>query len=179
MGRLADDNLPEVVTDPSHGSPHPTVVDPTPQVVSSEDATGHYYASEREKYPAQYDDTPKLPVPNEGLAEPGWRAAEPVSALTPSAASVMPWESLPAAEESNTNVKGGDADQEKRICGIPRRFFIIIAIVLLVVVIAAGVGGGVGGAIANRSNNTPQEASSSRFVKSLRDPVLILYKLAY
>ncbi|KAM7189923.1 hypothetical protein V8F20_009950 [Naviculisporaceae sp. PSN 640] len=157
-GKPADENLPEVVIDPSTEKQHigttTSAFDHSPEVLSPNDAATHTYFTERDKYPAHFDDAPKLPYDGQQ-----WPSSDPVSALSPNSVNAMPWETLPpAGETSPSNVEAGEKDQEKRICGMRRRNFIIIIVVVLVVIIAAAVGGGVG---ASRANSGSHDTSSA------------------
>lgn len=167
MERPADENLPEVVTHPTTPNQHTTATafDTSPEVVSPGDAASYTYHSQHEKYPAQYDDAPKLTYdPNDPQYKgQAWPNPEAVSALSPNN-NAMPWESLPPAGEANANDTqgGGVGDQEKRIWGIPRRKFIIIAVaVVLVVIIAVAVGGGVGASRAQKADKNDGDAAAA------------------
>jgi len=156
MGRPADENLPEVVTNPNHPNSFPPALDPSPEVLSPGDAVSHEnFSIDREKYPVHLDHAPKLlydPNDEQGNGQQ-WPIA--VSALSPDGG---PWERLPAGEESTANLGNGVRDKQKQICGMRRRSFIIL-IVALAVIIAAAVGGGVGGA---RARSGSSSGTSSR-----------------
>lgn len=151
----ADENLPEVV-------PHqPQPVSSLPEVVpdTSPEVGEQPYHFHHDKYPAYYDDAPKLPHEQQPAAAPGaglqpqdqqWAGAGSavVSAVSPDGS--VPWQSFPPAGDDQQTYVASEPGQEPRICGIRRRLFIIIAVVLATVVIAAAVGGGVGGALSAR-----------------------------
>ncbi|KAK3315689.1 hypothetical protein B0H66DRAFT_269289 [Apodospora peruviana] len=170
MGHPPDENLPEVV--PDQPNPFPQVIyDPSPQVVSPYHAANQQYNfTERDKYPAIYDDAPKLP--HEG--QEWMTGATPVSALSPGGG-MMPWERLPAGQEAAVDDPnaGQPTDTKKRILGMTRRTFIIVSIVLIAV-IGAAVGGGVGGTINSRnsqaSTTTTAAAESSSRSSSTPNP---------
>lgn len=159
-GMPADENLPEVVVNPSSEKQKTgtaTAFDHSPEVVPPNDAATHTYYSEHDKYPARFDDAPKLPYDGQP-----WPTVEPVSALSPNTVNGTPWETLPPAGDTNpSNIEAGEKGQEKRICGIRRRTFIIIVVVLVVVIIAAAVGGGVGATRANSGSDTSSAAAES------------------
>jgi hypothetical protein len=127
---------------------------------SPEAAQGQPYYMESDKYPAYYDTAPKLPheTPSPGMLTPGQQYQQPwtgsdaatVSAISPN--SSVPWQSFPAGDDQQTYV-GSEPEQEKRICGIRKRLFIIIAVIVGLVVVAAAVGGGVGGSRAARQSS--------------------------
>ncbi|KAK3903582.1 hypothetical protein C8A05DRAFT_32685 [Staphylotrichum tortipilum] len=167
-GRPADENLPEVVW---HPPPTPRGEQVLPEVVpdSSPEAAQQRYFAETDKYPAYYDNAPKLP--HDGTYSPGqeyyqpqqrWVGAEGqfVSAISPN--SSVPWQSFPDGDDQRTYVGSEPAPEpEKRICGLRKRLFIIIAAIVGVVVVAAAVGGGVGGAMASKGNNSAAAAETS------------------
>ncbi|KAL2264334.1 hypothetical protein VTK26DRAFT_6577 [Humicola hyalothermophila] len=186
MGRPADENLPEVVQ--NHPPYHPPTAmyqqQPYPEVVpdsSPEAYTGNppYYAQQQEKYPAYYDNAPKLPhdpyspvskvshpavpgmqqIPGSPYHAPPSVSGDPVSAFSPN--SSVPWQRLDSsagADDQRTYVNS-EPEQEKRIFGLRRKIFLIIVGVLAVVIIAAAVGGGVGAAM--RSRDGDDDSSSS------------------
>ncbi|GAB1315349.1 Plasma membrane fusion protein prm-1 [Madurella fahalii] len=167
MGRPADEHLPEVVPN------QPPVEYPLPEVVADplpEAGQPQYYV-QQDKYPAYYDNAPKLPheqpIVGTGMGlqahDQQWApAGYGVSAVSPN--SSVPWQSFPPGDDQQTYV-ASEPELERRICGIRRRLFIIIAVVLAIVIIAAAVGGGVGGAMSTRggsdSTNAPAESGSS------------------
>jgi len=178
MGRpqAPDENLPEVAENRPYLAPNPHG-DHLPEVVpdSSPEAAQQRYYMETDKYPAQYDTAPKLlheePLtpemsPMQQYRQP-WGPASivggdyhSVSALSPNSA--VPWHSF-HSDDQQTYV-GSEPEAEKRICGLRKRLFIIIAVVLAVVIIAAAVGGGVGGAMASRQSDSdaaPAETDSA------------------
>ncbi len=171
MGRPADENLPEVV--PYQPVPQHEAVLPEVVPDSSPEAAQQRYFMETDKYPAYYDTAPKLL--HEEAVPPGyysnspgqqhqqpWTGAEhSVSAISPN--SSVPWQSFPPGGDDQNTYVGSEPEQEKRICGIRKRLFIIIAVILGVVVVAAAVGGGVGGAKAasQRSSDAAQLANST------------------
>jgi hypothetical protein len=123
---------------------------------------------ESDKYPANYDTAPKLlqETPSPGILTPGQQYQQPwtgsdaatVSALSPN--SEVPWQSFPAGDDQHTYV-GSEPEREKRICGIRKRLFIIIAVIVGVVVVAAAVGGGVGGSRAARQDGAEAAETAS------------------
>lgn len=169
MGRpqAQDENLPEVVENRPYLTPNPHG-DHLPEVVpdSSPEAAQQRYYTETDKYPAQYDTAPKLlheePLtpemsPMQQYRQP-WGPASivggdyhSVSALSPNSA--VPWHSFPPGADDQETYVGSEPETEKRICGLRKRLFIIIAVVLAVVIVVAAVGGGVGGAMASRQSD--------------------------
>ena len=182
--RAADENLPEVAPAEyrTDGTNLPEVVPNTPQQPGVQPYyPPHGYYSPQDKYPAYFDDAPKLPKEDNpvGLEQPPvysagayapvspqWAAGgvvpgvgspvSPATALSPEGAA--PWQPFPNTAGLNGNENGdgnGGVDEkaaaaakgEKRICGIRKKLFLIIAGLVALVVIAAAVGGGVGGAI--------------------------------
>ncbi|KAK4245109.1 hypothetical protein C7999DRAFT_16653 [Corynascus novoguineensis] len=119
-----------------------------------------------DKYPAYYDDTPKLPhdgsttgapSPGQQYSSPwGTGSENPVSALSPNGS--VPWQSLPFDDQST--YVGTEPEREKRICGLRRRVFGIVVLVLGIIILAAAIGGGVGGAMASR-NRSESDSSTS------------------
>ncbi|KXX82749.1 Plasma membrane fusion protein prm-1 [Madurella mycetomatis] len=167
MGRPADEHLPEVV--PSQPPPEFSLPEVAPD--PSPEAGQPQYYTRHEKFPAHYDHAPKLPheQPAAGMGmglqshDQQWAGAgDGVSALSPN--SSVPWQAIHPSDDQQTYV-ASEPEQERRICGIRRRLFIIVAVVLAIVVIAAAVGGGVGGAMgarsASESVNLPAESGSS------------------
>jgi hypothetical protein len=124
---------------------------------------------ESDKYPAHYDTAPKLlhEEASAGMLTPGqqyqqpWSASDAatVSALSPN--SEVPWQSFPTGGEDQQTYVGSEPKPEKRICGIRKRLFIIIAAIVGVVVIAAAIGGGVGGSRAANSSSDAQSAETA------------------
>ncbi|SPQ23500.1 47f2ebbb-d762-4aa3-a1fc-8961e4424378 [Thermothielavioides terrestris] len=87
------------------------------------------------------------------------------SALSPDGS--VPWQSFPGSGGDDRTFVGTDPGQEnKRLCGLPRRVFIILAAILGVAVVAAAVGGGVGGAVAARQRSSDASESSPAAVSS-------------
>lgn len=194
MGRLADEHLPEVVPGqqqppqqyyyyqpqtPQGISPEETSASPLPQVVpdSSPELAQQRYYIESDKIPAYYDTAPKLPyepIPTpvdqqqqqQQYYQPGM-----VSAISPN--SSVPWQSFPAGGDDQANVDP-EPPRERRICGLPKRRFIIIAVILGLVIIGAAIGGGVGGAMAARRSSDesepPAETTSAPETTSSTDP---------
>jgi len=200
--RPADENLPEVAPAEyrTDGTNLPEVVPNTPQQPGSQPYHPlHGYYSPQDKYPAYFDDAPKLPkedgpigpgqppVYSAGVyasVSPQWAAAgiapgvgspvSPATALSPEGAA--PWQPFPSPNTAELNGNGnGDGNRdidekaaaakgEKRICGIRKKLFMIIAGLVALVVIAAAVGGGVGGAIAAKEGDDegkPQAAETT------------------
>jgi len=170
-GRPADENLPEVVW---HPPTTPRGEQVLPEVVpdSSPEAAQQRYFTETDKYPAYYDNAPKLPY-DAGAYSPGQQYYQPqqpwmpvgaeaqgISAISPN--SSVPWQSFPEGDDQRTYVGSEPAPEpEKRICGLPKRLFIIIAAIVGVVVVAAAVGGGVGGAMASKSSSNDAAAAAA------------------
>ncbi|KAK4236562.1 hypothetical protein C8A03DRAFT_35531 [Achaetomium macrosporum] len=170
MGLPPDENLPEVVEQ------RPTTGASTlPEVVpdSSPEAAPPRFYYEPDKYPAQYDDAPKLPhdEPSPVMQTPGQQyhqyqqpwpgAANPVSAVSPD--SSVPWQSFPTGDGDDRTFVGSGPAPEKRICGLRKRLFIIIAAIVGLVIVVAAIGGGVGGAMAARnSQKSTDEAASAQ-----------------
>ena len=159
MGLPPDENLPEVVPDSS------------PQAIS--DVEAQYKQREfddNDKFPVQYDDTPKIPSPGgydqTTAAHPAAQDVSAVSAVRSPGS--VPWEPVSAVEETPGG-QGSAADNEKapderRICGIRRKIF-FIALLVAFIILAVAIGGGVGGGLAaqNRSQQ-PQTTSTPRLV---------------
>ena len=184
-GRPADENLPEAV---QHPQPQPPMASatPLPEVVpdsSPEFAQPRHYM-ETDKYPVYYDAAPKFPhepqTPGmQGMPSPGhqshqshqpWTDAEhSVSMMSPD--SSLPWQSFPPGDDQQTYVGSEPPAPEKRICGLRKRLFIIIAVIVALVVVGAAVGGGVGGSIAARQGSSdgagPAETSSASSSRSV------------
>ncbi|KAK3291116.1 uncharacterized protein B0H64DRAFT_42703 [Chaetomium fimeti] len=178
MGRpqAPDEGLPEVVQNRPTPVPNPHG-DHLPEVVpdsSPEAAQGQRYFMETDKYPAQYDTAPKLlhEEPTTPGTSPGQQYQQPwgpgsvggdhsVSALSPN--SSVPWHSFPPGADDQQTYVGSEPETEKRICGLRKRLFIIIAVIVGIVVVVAAVGGGVGGAMAARQTDeaAPAETSSA------------------
>ncbi|KAL2168965.1 hypothetical protein VTG60DRAFT_6607 [Thermothelomyces hinnuleus] len=170
MGLPADQQSPEVVQNPPAPAPRPLGEHQLPEVVpdsSPEAAPQQPFYMQPDKYPAYYDDTPKLPTEQSpsGFPSPGhqysspWGTASeqpPVSALSPN--SSVPWQSL---HDDQATYVGSEPVQEKRICGLRRRVFGILAVVLGVIVLAAAIGGGVGGAMASKSDSKSSSTSGT------------------
>ncbi|EAQ91652.1 predicted protein [Chaetomium globosum CBS 148.51] len=175
-GRPADENLPEAV---QHPQPQPPMASatPLPEVVpdsSPEFAQPRHYM-ETDKYPVYYDAAPKFPhepqTPGmQGMPSPGHQSHQPwtdaehsVSMMSPN--SSLPWQSFPPGDDQQTYVGSEPPAPEKRICGLRKRLFIIIAVIVALVVVGAAVGGGVGGSIAARQGSSdgaePAETSSA------------------
>jgi hypothetical protein len=174
MGLPPDENLPEVVQQrPVTGAS--TLPEVVPDL--SPEAAPQMYYHEPGKYPAQYDDAPKLPheeaspvmqmagqpyadQPYNQYQQQSWPGAEnPVSAVSPE--SSVPWQSFPGGDGDDRTFIGSGPPPEKRICGLRKRVFIIVAAIVGLVVIVAAIGGGVGGAMAARnSQNSADEAAS-------------------
>ncbi|KAH6618418.1 hypothetical protein B0J18DRAFT_468704 [Chaetomium sp. MPI-SDFR-AT-0129] len=172
MGRKADENLPEVV----QNQPAPRTGEYAPEVVpdSSPEAAQQRYFQESDKYPALYDNSPKFPheppppggySPDQQYQQPhnqAWSpdAAYPVSAVSPN--SSVPWQSFPdGGEDQQTYVGSEPPEPEKRICGLRKRTFIIVAAILGVVIVAVAIGGGVGGAMSARNSSAAAAETSS------------------
>ncbi|KAM7186140.1 hypothetical protein V8F33_011979 [Rhypophila sp. PSN 637] len=158
MGKPADENLPEVATNPTWSYPGPqtttpTTFDATPEVVSPYDAATHTHFTERDKYPVHFDDAPKLTYePNDHQ-------------YNGQAMSGMPWETLPPTDEaSHGDASTGVNEQDNRICGLRRRKLIIIAVVLVIIIVAASVGGVV--ATRARSGSDPSTAAVTEGIAS-------------
>lgn len=149
---------------PAHPSaPRPQGEHQLPEVVpdSSPEAAPPRFYLEPGKYPVYIDDTPKLPTeqsPSAGFVSPGqpygspWGTASDQHGselLSPN--STVPWKSL--NEDQATYVGSEPPPQEKRICGLKRRTFGILAVVLGVIVLAAAIGGGVGGALSSKNDD--------------------------
>jgi hypothetical protein len=167
-GYQGDENLPEVVQQPPMASSTPL-----PEVVpdSSPEFTQQGYI-ERDKIPVEYDPTPKfLHEPQTtGMHSPGYQNQQPwtdaehsASMMSPN--SSLPWQSFPPWDDQQTQVGSEPAEPEKRICGLRKRLFIIIAVIIGLVVVGAAVGGAVGGSIAARQGSSdgaePAETSSA------------------
>lgn len=179
MGRPADENLPEVL--PNHPTAAIYSQHPLPEVVpdsSPEAFAGHPPHYSQEKYPAFYDDAPKLPhdpsspgaygthgmpySPGQSPYNYPSTPGDPVSAFSPN--SSVPWQRLDsvAGGDDQRTFVNSEPEQEKRICGIKRKIFLIVAGLLAVIIIAAAVGGGVGAAMSKKSNsdNSSDEPAS-------------------
>jgi hypothetical protein len=169
MARPADENLPEVVEVRHRPAANP---DNFPEVVpdtSPEFAQQRRYYTETDKYPAYYDTAPKLPYepPYPGMPSPEqhyhqpWTGGEHPGSAMISPNSSLPWQSFgPDADDQQTFV-GSEAQPDKRICGIRKRLFIIIAMVVGLVVVGAAVGGGVGGSMAARQGSDEAAAAAA------------------
>ncbi|KAL2144242.1 hypothetical protein VTI28DRAFT_9453 [Corynascus sepedonium] len=169
MGRLNDQQLPEVVQNQPAPAPRPGPHgDHLPEVVpdSSPEAAQERFYMATDKYPAYYDDTPKLPHDGSttGAPSPGQQyssrwgtgSEHPISALSPNGS--VPWQSLPFDDQST--YVGTEPEREKRICGLRRRVFGIVVLVLGIIILAAAIGGGVGGAMASRNESEPDSSTS-------------------
>ncbi|KAH6843465.1 hypothetical protein B0I37DRAFT_357424 [Chaetomium sp. MPI-CAGE-AT-0009] len=179
MGRpqQPDEHLPEVaqtrppLTPNAHGDHLPEVVPDT-----SPEAAQPRNFMETDKYPAQYDTAPKLlhEEPTTPGMSPGQQYQQPwgpgsivggdyhsVSALSPN--SDVPWHSFPPGADDQKTYVGSEPETERRICGLRRRHFGIIAVIIGIIVVAAAVGGGVGGAMAARQTDeaAPAETNST------------------
>jgi len=142
--RPPDENLPEVV--PSR----PPVEDASPQVLSDEQAWQRE-ALGGDKYPVVYDDAPKLF--DDGTIK-GQDEHELPQAWSPDAsAGTAPWESLPPVAAAGAP-GGSEAAEERRIWGVKRRVFVILAVLAGVILLAAIIGGAVGGSMANKSDKS-------------------------
>ncbi|KAL2158781.1 hypothetical protein VTH06DRAFT_3973 [Thermothelomyces fergusii] len=165
---------------PALGEPGPLAEHQLPEVVpdSSPEAAPQRFYLEPDKYPAYYDDTPKLPTehspssfasPGQQYGSPWTPASDPsLSALSPD--SSVPWKSL---HEDQATYVGSEPVQERRICGLRRRTFGILIVVLGVIVLAAAIGGGVGGAMASRSerkHGSPSETPTQTATVSSAPP---------
>lgn len=157
-----DENLPEVVPavlNQPHSTLEPVlhpVLDSTPQALSEQElAEKGLQSIERDKYPAVYDNAPMLPHDGSPTQQ-AWVAGDPPSALTQTTRS-SPWEQLPAGGDAETSDPRDQppAEDPKRICGMSRRSFIIVAIIAIVVIIAAAVGAGVGATRGSGSSPPP------------------------
>ena len=139
-----DENLPEVY------------IDDTPQAVSKQEQQYAAFASDEAQSPkfavgvVYGDDSPRSAVPPEydsiGHALPPDRPAA----------------TSPPADAGSTG--GSQPPNDRRICGIGRRTFVIILAVVLII-IAAAVGGGVGGAVAasaSKSGSSDEKDDDSR-----------------
>jgi hypothetical protein len=169
MARPADEDLPEVVDVHHRPAANP---DNFPEVVpdtSPEFAQQRRYYTETDKYPAYYDTAPKLPYepPYPGMPSPEqhyhqpWTGGEHPGSAMISPNSSLPWQSFgPDADDQQTFV-GSEAQPDKRICGIRKRLFIIIAMVVGLVVVGAAVGGGVGGSMAARQGSDEAAAAAA------------------
>ncbi|KAK5657926.1 hypothetical protein OQA88_2475 [Cercophora sp. LCS_1] len=159
MSRNAGDDLPEVV--PNQGLTLESIPNSSPQVLSNHEAAGRaWHGTENDKYPALYDNTPKVVDDGEYAPHRTWSATDPSTSPEVAPAQPVPWEKLPAGDGAAANEPSDEASKEKTIFGIKRRIFIIIVIVIVVVVIAAAVGGGVGGTRARSSQGTPSAIES-------------------
>ncbi|KAL1839366.1 hypothetical protein VTJ49DRAFT_1601 [Mycothermus thermophilus] len=185
MGRLADEHLPEVVPgqqpppqqqyyyqqqqQPQGLSPAETASSPLPQVVpdSSPEFAEQRFYNETDKIPAYYDTAPKLPyeqpIPTPSDQQQQQQQYQPgvFSAISPN--SSVPWQSFPPGDDQHTYVNT-EPEPEKRVCGLPKRRFIIIAVIIGLVIVAAAIGGGVGGSLAARRSSeeateTPAETT--------------------
>jgi hypothetical protein len=135
MSRPADENLPEVV-------PSEAERDVSPQATLANNA---WPPSERDKYPVLYDPTPKLQVVDD---EP---APKLENGVVPNVQ-----ETLPAGATAPPN---DEAPSERKICGLRRRVFFVLAAIISVVLLAAIIGGAVGGSLSNKSSS--QSASQT------------------
>ncbi|KAK3937943.1 hypothetical protein QBC46DRAFT_391282 [Diplogelasinospora grovesii] len=148
MDHRSDENLPEVVRNPSPTFPE-VVVDPSPQALPNTGAEQQQrHLAEQEKYPAYFDDTPKFlheQHNHDGNQRPRDNSA---TAYSPDGSALL-WEPLRAGDDTTLGANSNSgANDEPKICGVRRRiFWLILAFAL--VVIATGVGGGVGGAVAS------------------------------
>ncbi|KAL2018430.1 hypothetical protein VTK56DRAFT_849 [Thermocarpiscus australiensis] len=168
MGRPEDENLPEVV--PNQPAPLPEVVpDSSPEAVAAQQR----FFVEQGKYPAYFDNAPKLPHEQDTQGQYGaygqqWAGTgDPASAVSPN--SSVPWQPFPPGGDDQTHV-GSEPEPERRICGLRRRLFIIVAVIIAVVVIAAAVGGGVGGSMKAREGSGASEAVESGATSSSISP---------
>jgi hypothetical protein len=165
MDHRSDENLPEVVPNPS-----PTF----PEVVVNTGAEQQQrHLAEQEKYPAYFDDAPKLlheQHNHDGNQRPRDNSA---TAYSPDG-HALPWEPLRAGDDTTLGANSNSgANDEPKICGVRRRIFWLILAFALVVV-ATGVGGGVGGAVASAraregsgtGNPATTSSSSGRCVHS-------------
>jgi hypothetical protein len=160
MGAPPDEHLPEVV----HPQPQPTSY---PEVVPNS-AQEYYVGSDKHLYPVQYDDAPKLlhegpPDPygqQHYYQQPGDANAYSAYGVSPDGS--VPWQSFPpGGGPDQTGHDGSAPEPEKRICGLGKRRFILIAVIIGIVVVAAAVGGGVGGSMASRKASSDAAASST------------------
>ncbi|KAL2134013.1 hypothetical protein VTI74DRAFT_1218 [Chaetomium olivicolor] len=176
MGRQADEHLPEVV-------PHQPQPSPLPEVMpdSSPEAAQQRFYMETDKYPAYYDTAPKMPheQPPPGMSpqsqyQQQWVGpGDPVSAISPN--SSVPWQSFPHGGDDQQTYVGSEPEPEKRICGMRKKIFIIVAIILGIVVVAAAVGGGVGGSRAAKkgTDNEAQPAETAPATSASLTPTTI------
>jgi len=148
MGSPHDENLPEVVlTRTVEDDPKSPPQVATRLSVSDQ----HWQEADKGKFHVSYDTAPKFPDGNDYVSS--WQNAEPGLSTASTQNGHPPWESLPAGDDTATNVEG--PMNEKRICGVRRRAF-IVSLVVAVVVIAAAVGGGVGATMAKKASAPPQ-----------------------
>ncbi|KAK4153809.1 hypothetical protein C8A00DRAFT_14997 [Chaetomidium leptoderma] len=189
MGRPADEDLPEVVPQQMHQTQQDLPYQmrqpsPLPEVVpdSSPEAAPQRFYMETDKYPALYDTAPKLPhdgyvpvqAPGQQYQQQWPGSPNPISSVSPN--SSLPWQPFPPGADDQQTYVGSEPEQEKRICGIRKRLFFIIAAIVAGLIVAVGVGAGVGGAMAARqpssdaaaaadaSQTTSQSESNSRCV---------------
>jgi hypothetical protein len=168
MARPADENLPEVVEVHHRPAANPNNY---PEVVpdTSPEFTQQRYYIETDKYPAYYDTAPKLPYEQPYPAMPSpeqhyhqpWTGGEHPGSAMISPNSSLPWQSFgPGADDQQTFV-GSEAPPDKRICGVRKRLFIIIAVIVGLVVVGAAVGGGVGGSMAASQGSDEATAAAA------------------
>jgi hypothetical protein len=150
-----DENLPEVVP----ALPLEVDRDASPQVSHQ-----HNEPSDRDKYPVAYDTAPKLfddttgtPANKEDHAIPQTWSPADTTAPTPI---TTPWGSLPAGDPG-TNGPNKPPDDERKILGLKRRTFFVVAIIVSILLLAAIIGGAVGGTLSKQSSTQSghQEAS--------------------
>lgn len=147
MGQHPDEELPEVV------------VDPSPQALTKDQAQYRYHhQDDRDKYHVDHDDSPEL-------ASKAASTQEPPHSLARSTDGSVPRGAL-ADSEQTTDGLGGSSEKlrnEPTICGLRRMVFLLLLVAALVVV-AAAVGGGVGGSLAaarSRQGSEPAASTSS------------------
>lgn len=178
MGRPED--LPEVVPKPP--TPLPEVIaDSGPQVISN------YYVGDPQrvyaqyKYPADYDDAPKLPfeppTPTADVyrqnqdRQPLWpqsASGMPLGALSPN--SSVPWEPVSPVGKEELYVGPHLKDEKKKTCGLGKRTFTMV-LVAVIVLIGAAVGGGVAGVMrAKHGESSPPKTTTPATNRTSSEP---------
>ncbi|KAK0647031.1 hypothetical protein B0T16DRAFT_414605 [Cercophora newfieldiana] len=156
MGPPPDENLPEVV------QPRPIEAEQnaSPQVAATNDA---WYGSDRDKYPALYDTSPKLV--DDGTLKLQENTVSPQTPREfPSAGS----NALP-----NHPSEPLKSESERTICGLRRRTFFIILAIISVLLLGAIIGGAVGGSLSNKSSSQTTSPPASAGSDSQGSPSTI------
>ncbi|KAK4460664.1 hypothetical protein QBC42DRAFT_288318 [Cladorrhinum samala] len=172
------ENYPEAIRAPQEPSTLPEVVpelDPTPQHVSEHDLSPQELfklQAERDKYPAYYDTAPMFPyqgaTPSPPLPEghdlpmpyPENLNTAPAGFIM-SPGSSVPWDPILPAGNAQVGLAEGEKRNEKRICGLKKRTFIIAVAVAAAVILAAIIGGIVGGVVSSKKSKDSDGGASS------------------